>query len=36
VIGDPTEASAELGARCWEAVVAEVADVLWDLAQADA
>jgi len=27
---------AELGARLWEAVLAEVADILWDLAQADA
>ncbi len=32
VIGDPTTASAELGARLWEAVVAEVARVLVDLA----
>jgi len=36
VIGDPTPASAELGARLWRAVVAEVAQVLTDLARPDA
>jgi creatinine amidohydrolase len=34
VIGDPTTASAELGARLWEAVVAAVARALIDLAEA--
>jgi len=35
VIGDPTTASAELRARLWEAVVAEVARVLVDLARTE-
>ena len=32
VIGDPTHASAELGARLWEAVVNEVAETLRSIA----
>jgi len=32
VIGDPTQASPELGARLWEAVISEVAGTLRDLA----
>jgi creatinine amidohydrolase len=33
VIGDATHASAELGARLWDAVVDEAASILWDIAQ---
>ena len=33
VIGDPTQASAELGARLWDAVVDEVASILWRIAE---
>jgi len=32
VIGDPTHASAELGKRLWEAVVAEAAQLLNEIA----
>ena len=33
VIGDPTHASAELGARLWQAVVSEVALTLKEIAE---